>query len=277
MWLLIALACTPTVESIDDPPSEVPDPTDTNDDDPSDPPDGDPTDVPDDDPIDVPDDGPTDEVCGDGLDNDQDGLIDDEDGDCMVFDPNESDCSDGVDDDGDGWADCLDDECWGVDACAVTATTHLTGGELHVRESFEQYTFFSSYGFGYTSQRTYTDLSINVDATLSGSVVIYDPVAGGTRQCDFVAMHRAWRGNASCTDCFIDDLAWWGAAPADCQLDQLLPSQLGRPGLGSYSASDQLWLRGETVSSSSTGNPNWNFQLNRTLVLHPADPLQKTF
>lgn len=54
-----------------------------------------------------------DEICNDGIDNDQDGDIDCDDSDCLG-DPSCGEiCGDGLDNDGDGDTDCEDSECFG--------------------------------------------------------------------------------------------------------------------------------------------------------------------
>lgn len=50
------------------------------------------------------------EVCGDGIDNDEDGFIDDADSDCVGTSTVEA-CANGRDDDGDGAVDCADADC----------------------------------------------------------------------------------------------------------------------------------------------------------------------
>ena len=62
---------------------------------------------------------PTQELCDDGLDDDDDGLTDCADPDCAtspVCLP-ETICHDGLDDDNDGLTDCADPDCVGTDAC----------------------------------------------------------------------------------------------------------------------------------------------------------------
>ncbi len=61
------------------------------------------------------------EICGDGLDNDDDGLVDCSDPDCGTSSaclpvPAES-CNDGVDNNGNGLADCDDPDCSTTSAC----------------------------------------------------------------------------------------------------------------------------------------------------------------
>ena len=55
----------------------------------------------------------TQELCNDGIDNDEDGLLDCLDVGCNSFcnEDNSTTCSDGVDNDNDGMIDCEDDEC----------------------------------------------------------------------------------------------------------------------------------------------------------------------
>lgn len=60
------------------------------------------------------------EVCGNGLDDDDDSLIDCEDGDCLEHASCvEQLCFDGADDDDDGFVDCDDSDCWGLRVCRV--------------------------------------------------------------------------------------------------------------------------------------------------------------
>ncbi|MEE9374369.1 MAG: gliding motility-associated C-terminal domain-containing protein [Saprospiraceae bacterium] len=53
------------------------------------------------------------DICSDGIDNDEDGLIDCQDSECASFCPedNSTTCNDGIDNDGDGMIDCMDDSC----------------------------------------------------------------------------------------------------------------------------------------------------------------------
>ncbi len=65
--------------------------------------------------------GPTPEVCGDGLDNDNDGDEDCFDSDC-AGDPSclvETACADNFDNDADGLADCNDSDCFGEPGCPL--------------------------------------------------------------------------------------------------------------------------------------------------------------
>lgn len=58
-----------------------------------------------------PEDDPV-EICGNGIDDDEDGYTDDADTDCQ-----EQDCGDGVDNDGDGFIDCDDTNCSTTPGC----------------------------------------------------------------------------------------------------------------------------------------------------------------
>ncbi len=62
-----------------------------------------------------------DEVCDDGLDNDDDTLTDCLDPDCageeVCLEPQVEICDDGIDNDLDGWTDCLDADCLGNPVC----------------------------------------------------------------------------------------------------------------------------------------------------------------
>jgi hypothetical protein len=65
--------------------------------------------------------------CTDGIDNDNDGRTDCLDSDCAMNDacrgPYESDCGNGVDDDDDGAIDCDDSDCVGIGACVSPEDT----------------------------------------------------------------------------------------------------------------------------------------------------------
>jgi|GEM_PF-4786155 len=69
---------------------------------------------------------PSDEICGDGRDNDHDGLVDCEDAACVVT--CEETCDNGVDDDGDGLTDQFDAMCWTPSTTAAQITSQVGGG-----------------------------------------------------------------------------------------------------------------------------------------------------
>jgi len=58
-----------------------------------------------------------DEICDDGIDNDEDGYTDCADFDCSDLEECQENCSDGIDNDGDGYTDCFDFDCGGTDDC----------------------------------------------------------------------------------------------------------------------------------------------------------------